>query len=141
LLQAQLADVGIRIDVREFDYNYIRDRTRAWDFELACRFYSWHDPPGIIPYLVHSELGNYTYSNPEVDSLLDKDRTTVLDPTERVKLYTEVQLMLLNDTPWIPLFININDTAVSKNVKGLVITPPFATLIINDVKIVKGGKD
>jgi peptide/nickel transport system substrate-binding protein len=141
LLQAKLANVGIDIDVKEYAYDYIRTKTREWDFELACRFYSWFDPAGILPYLLHSTIGNYTYSNPEVDSLMDEDRSTVLSSTERTELYTEIQNMLLEDAPWVSLFVDVSHTAVRKSVQGLIVMPPFGTLFIQDVKIVKGGED
>lgn len=137
LIQSQLAQIGIKVNIKEYTYDYIRDRTRNWDFELACRFYSWFDPAGILPYLLHSEMGNYTYSNPEVDELFELDRTTVLDPVERTNVYTKIQLILLNDTPWIPLFINKDYTAVRKTVEGLHVMPPFGTLYFNDVKVVQ----
>ena len=141
LLQAKLSSVGIDIDYKEFAYNYIRAKTRDWDFDLAGRFYSWFDPAGILPYLLHSEIGNYTYSNPEVDSLFDEDRSTALSPTERTALYTQIQNILLEDAPWVPLFIDVTYTGVRKNVEGLLVMPPFATLFIQDVKVkvVKGG--
>ncbi|MEM3622845.1 MAG: ABC transporter substrate-binding protein [Candidatus Bathyarchaeia archaeon] len=141
LLQAKLASIGIDVDYKEFAYSYIRSKTRDWDFDLAGRFYSWFDPAGILPYLLHSTMGNYTYSNPEVDSLFDEDRSTALNSTERTELYTEIQNILLKDAPWVPLYIDITYTAVRKNVEGLLVMPPFATLFIQDVKIkvVKGG--
>jgi hypothetical protein len=39
------------------------------------------------------------------------------------------------------LFIDITYTGVRKNVEGLLVMPPFATLFIQDVKVkvVKGG--
>ncbi|MEM3699691.1 MAG: ABC transporter substrate-binding protein [Candidatus Bathyarchaeia archaeon] len=141
LLQAQLAGVGIDVDYKEYAYSYIRTKVREWDFDLAGRAYSWHDPAGILPYLLHSTMGNYTYSNPEVDSLFEEDRSTALSPTERTALYTEIQNILLEDTPWLPLYVDINYTAVRKSVEGLKVMPPFGSLFIQDVKIkvVKGG--
>lgn len=141
LLQAKLASIGIEVDYKEFAYSYIRSKTRDWDFDLAGRFYSWFDPAGILPYLLHSTMGNYTYSNPEVDSLFDEDRSTALNSTERTELYTEIQNILLEDAPWVPLYIDITYTAVRKNVEGLLVMPPFATMFMQDVKIkvVKGG--
>ncbi|MEM0007867.1 MAG: hypothetical protein QXR89_06355 [Candidatus Bathyarchaeia archaeon] len=88
-----------------------------------------------MPYLLHSTIGNYTYSNPEVDSLFEQDRSTALSPTERIALYTRIQSILLEDAPWVPLYIDINYTAVRKNVEGLIVMPPFATLFIQDVRI------
>jgi peptide/nickel transport system substrate-binding protein len=138
LIQSQLAKVGIKVDVREFTYSYIRDQTRHWNFELAARYYSWHDPAGILPYLLHSTMANYTYSNPEVDKLLEEDFMGALDPAARIELYTKVQRMWLEDAPFVPLFVSKAYTAVRKNVQGLVIMPPFATLFLNDVKVTAG---
>jgi len=137
LIMSQLADIGIKVNVREFNYNYIRDRTRSWDFELAARFYSWHDPSGILPYIFHSVVANMTYSNPDVDKLFDEDLSTWMEPIERTKVYTEIQLMMLDDLPAIPLFINKDYTAIWKTVQDIHILPPFGTLYINDAKIVK----
>jgi peptide/nickel transport system substrate-binding protein len=135
LIQAKLASIGINVVYQEFSYDYIRTKTREWDFDLAGRFYSWFDPAGILPYLLHSTMGNYTYSNPEIDSLFEEDRSTALSPSERTALYTRVQNILLEDAPWVPLYIDITYTAVRKNVIGLIVMPPFATLFIQDVKI------
>jgi len=139
LLQAKFAAIGVKVNIKEFSYSYIRTRERAWDFDMACMFYSWHDPAGILPYLLHTSIANRTYSNLEVDKLFDKDWSTALDPVERTKLYTQIQLILLNDSPWIPLFTDKDYTAVSKNVKGLLVMPPYGTMYIQDTKVVKGG--
>jgi len=138
LIQSQLAKVGVKTDVREFTYSYIRDQSRNWDFDLAARFYSWHDPAGILPYLLHSTMANYTYSNPEADKLLEEDFMGALDPTARIELYTKLQRMWLEDAPFVPLFVSKVYTAVTKNVQGLVIMPPFATLFVNDAKVIAG---
>jgi len=137
LVMSQLADIGVKINVREFNYNYIRDRTRSWDFELAARFYSWHDPSGILPYIFHSVMGNMTYSNPDVDRLFDEDLSTWSETAERTKIYTEIQLMMLNDLPGIPLFVSKDYTAVWKTVQNLHVLPPFGAMYMNDARIVK----
>jgi len=136
LLQSQFAKVGIRVEIREFDYRYIRDQTRHWNFELAGRFYSWHDPAGILPYLLHSEYGNYTYSNPEVDKLLEEDFLGALDTPAKTELYMKLTKMWLDDAPWVPLFVNREYTAVRKDVQGLHVMPPFATLFIQDARVI-----
>ncbi|MEO3993113.1 MAG: ABC transporter substrate-binding protein [Desulfurococcaceae archaeon TW002] len=130
LIQAQLAKIGVSIEIKEYTYDYIRELTREWNFELALRRFSWADPD-ILIYLVHSKYGNYTYSNPEVDKLLELGRS-VADMTERTKVYSRAQEILLRDLPLIPLFVLKEYTAVSKNVKGLIVLPPYGALIIND---------
>ncbi|MEM0038599.1 MAG: ABC transporter substrate-binding protein [Zestosphaera sp.] len=133
LIQAQLAKVGIKVEIKEYTYDYIRELTREWSFELALRRFSWADPD-ILIYLVHSVYGNYTYSNPEVDRLLELGRS-VADMSKRSEVYARAQEILLKDLPLIPLFVLKEYTAVSKNVKGLHVIPPYGTMFINDVRI------
>jgi len=136
IIQAHLAKIGIAIEIKEYTYDYVRSLTREWNFELALRRFSWADPD-ILIYLVHSEYGNYTYSNPEVDKLLELGRG-VVDMIERTKVYSKVQEILLEDLPLIPLFVLKEYTAVNKNVKGLIVLPPYGDLIIHDAWIEKG---
>jgi len=136
IIQAHLAKIGIAIEIKEYTYDYVRALTREWNFELALRRFSWTDPD-ILIYLVHSEYGNYTYSNPEVDRLLELGRG-VVDMVERTKVYSEAQEILLRDLPLIPLFVLKEYTAVSENVKGLIVLPPYGDLIIHDAWIEKG---
>jgi len=140
LLQAQFAKVGVQVKIQQFTYSYIRDQTTRWNFQLAARFYVWHDPVGILPYLLDvNEGGNFTYTNPQVNKLLEEDMNGALPPANRTALYTQVQDMLLNDEPWIPLFVEKQYDAVRTNVQGLIIMPPYASpLILNDVKILAG---
>ncbi len=136
LIQDQLKQIGIKVNVREFEYSYVRQKTREWDFDLALRAWSWADPD-ILIYLVHGTIANYTYANPTVDQLLEEGRT-VMDPVERTKVYSRIQSILLEDLPMIPLFVNKEYTAVRKNVVGLIVLPPYGSIVINDVKIIIG---
>jgi peptide/nickel transport system substrate-binding protein len=43
------------------------------------------------------------YNNPELDRLLERGRAT-LDRTERQRIYREVQRLLAEDLPYIPLW-------------------------------------
>ena len=137
LIQSMLAQVGIKVELREFKSEYIGDRIEKWDFELALYTHSFHEPAGILPYIWHSELGNLTYSNPEVDKLLEEDMNKPHTPEERVKLYTKVQMHLLHDLPGIPLFVDISYIAVWNWVKNLYVIPPYGTLYLNDAEVVK----
>jgi peptide/nickel transport system substrate-binding protein len=134
LIKEQLRRVGIYVEIKEYTYDYVRQKTREWDFELALRRFSWPDPD-ILIYLVHSTIGNYTYSNPEVDRLLELGRN-VVDLTERTRVYSKAQEILLRDLPLIPLFVLKDYIAVNKNVEGLIVTP-FGDIIINDARVVK----
>jgi len=137
LIQSMLAQVGIKVELREFKGTYIGDRIDEWNFELALYHHSFHEPAGILPYVWHSELGNTTYSNPEVDKLLEEDMNKPHTPEQRVEIYTKIQEHLLHDLPGIPLFVDISYTAVWNWVKNLYVTPPYGTLYLNDAEVAR----
>jgi peptide/nickel transport system substrate-binding protein len=139
LLQAQFAKVGVQVKIQAYTSSYVTTQMDRWNFQMVEQYYVWHDPAGILPYLLHSKIGNLTYSNPEVDQLLEQDMGGALAPAARVALYDQVQHILLNDAAWIPLFVENHYDAVRKNVQGLIIMPPFGTeLVLSDVKIIAG---
>lgn len=72
---------------------------------------SWDRPTG----------GSYQacsfYKNTEVDSLLDSLRT-VTDPAENENLVKQIQTMISQDAPDMPLYVGPNITGFNKRVKG-----------------------
>ncbi|MEM4528329.1 MAG: ABC transporter substrate-binding protein [Desulfurococcaceae archaeon] len=134
LIQAQLKKIGIDVEIKEYTYDYVRTMTRNWEFEIAFRRFSWPDPD-ILIYLVHSTIGNYTYANPEVDELLELGRG-VVDVTERSRVYSKVQEILLDDLPLIPLFVLKDYLAVNKNVEGLIVLPN-GDFFLNDARVIQ----
>ncbi len=136
VLQAQLQSIGFKVKLKEMENAFIRKSIRDWDFQLALQRYVWADAD-ILIYLLHSKVANRTYTNPQVDQLLDKART-IMDPVERAKTYTQIQKLALEDLPMIPLFVTKSYTAVRKEVQGVIVLPPYSQVIINDAKMVKG---
>lgn len=137
VIQAQLEKVGIKVTLKEIENAFVRRAIRQWEFQLALQRYSWADGD-ILIYLLHSEIANRTYANPRVDELLEKART-IMDPEERARTYTEIQKMVLEELPMIPLFVTKSYTAVRAEVQGIIVLPPYGQILINDAKIVKRG--
>jgi len=107
VIQRQLSEVGIRV---EFRYNtdwpsFNRD---AYDGRLPIFRYGWvadvPEPENFLHRLFHSESrSNLTrYHNRVVDRLLDQARLEQ-DSLKRVSLYREVERLIMDDAPVIPL--------------------------------------
>ncbi|MEM4488356.1 MAG: ABC transporter substrate-binding protein [Desulfurococcaceae archaeon] len=135
LIQAQLKKIGIDVEIREFTFSYIRALSRNWDFEIAFHRMSWMDPD-ILIYRLHSKIGNFTYANPEVDRLLELGRV-ISDETERAKVYSKVQEIVLEDLPFLPIFVLKNYIGVNKNVEGLIVHPN-GNIFLNDARVKQG---
>ncbi len=59
------------------------------------------------------------YSNPAFDALCAKGDTMVGNDTERLKLYAQAEDMVLQDAPFIPIYIEKDAELISPRLKGL----------------------
>ncbi len=131
IIQSQLKKLGINLELREYEYSYIRKMTREGNFDMAMRAYWWNDAD-ILIYIFHSDAG-YPWSNPKVDKMLEEART-IPDFTERAKKYGEIQKAIANEMPVIPLFSEYQYVGVRKEVKG-VIMGIDGSIYLNDAEI------
>ena len=74
--------------------------------------------------LFHSESSNNhtNYSNPQVDALLEQARTET-DKALRFRLYQQVEQLIVDDAPWVPLWYGGERYLLVKpNVRGYELT-------------------
>ncbi len=132
-VRAQLREVGLNVELQTLEWpqyvpqvrrpkpeNDIQFAMLGWgvptmdaDYALFALFHSSEFPPGF---------NGAFYSNPEVDALLEKGRST-LDPEERRAAYAEAIRIIWEDAPWLFLYSEIQVTAVRKNVEGFIVHP------------------
>jgi peptide/nickel transport system substrate-binding protein len=126
VLQEQLRQIGI-----EAELNLVENATMNQEvyvdktYDIAVTGDSAYvDPNGVIRlYFKTGESSNFMdYSNPEVDKLIDQG-IAVTDQEERARIYQEIQRILLEDLPWINLFVANQYEAMKQNVKGYVHIP------------------
>ena len=129
VLQQQLADVGIALDIRTFEFaTFFSDVTRG-AFELySLRWIGGNEDPDIFEYAFHSDKfpphgANRTYyANPRVDALIDQARSE-LDQNTRKQLYWEIQRILAEDVPYINLWYFDNVVVHTRRVQNLTLNP------------------
>jgi ABC-type transport system substrate-binding protein len=126
LIASWQEELGAEISVEYLDpFDYTR-AARENPGHLAS--YGWcadyPDPQNFLDVLFHSqsEFNVSSYSNTEVDALLEEARTE-LDPTRRLSLYQEIEAMLLSDVAVIPLDHGVSDVLVNPRVQGYVLSP------------------
>ncbi len=96
------------------------------------------DPENVLDVLFHSTATNNigSYSNPQVDRLLEEARTEQ-DVPARLELYRRVERLLLEDAAAIPRWYDRTYALVKPYVKGYAINPQgIATLA--DVRLERG---
>lgn len=86
--------------------------TIAADPDLTNRFHS-----KSIPAKGGAGSNNSQYQNPKMDALLEKG-SKIYDVEERKKIYMEVQSIIREDMPMLPLFVNAQVRGQKSNLSG-----------------------
>ncbi len=113
IYQANLAEIGINININPMDFGTYLEAMDSGNYELAWmyRVPDYADPDGFYyPLMFSGNIGgggNWArYNNPEVDAEIQKARAST-DDAERVTLYHEIETHFVEDLPYIPLTHNI----------------------------------
>ena len=107
VLQMWEKNLDIRAEFQQTEFaTFLKDlnKRRFQMFNIGW-IADYPDPENFLDILFYSESSNNhtNYSNPEVDALLEKARVET-DETLRFSIYSEVEQMILDDAPWIPLW-------------------------------------
>ncbi len=123
-IQADLAQVGIRVEIIERDASSQREAARAGNADMAVLDW-WADYPdgdNFLYPLFHSASfgrgGNYAfYTDPITDSLILAARRTQ-DEAARTALYRRIDDRVYQAAPWLYLWFPVDLWAVSPTVTG-----------------------
>lgn len=127
-LKEQLAQVGIELEIRTYEWGTFFSDVKKGNFHLYSLAWVGINDPDIYYQLFHSASlppngdNRGHYRNPEVDKLLQQARTAVA-PGERKRLYSEVQKLLSDELPYIPLWWVKNVVVHKPTLKGFVPYP------------------
>ncbi len=121
-------ELGVDISIQQTDWpTFLSDITQA---ENPYQMYQlgwiadYPDPQNFLDLLFHtgSQQNHMGYSNPQVDALLD-EAGLEQDPQKREQLYRQVEQLIINDAPWVPLYFDFEQWLVKPYVKGFAIPP------------------
>jgi peptide/nickel transport system substrate-binding protein/oligopeptide transport system substrate-binding protein len=106
-LQANLADVGVTMNLRQRDWTAVRQAMQRGELDayLANWYADYPDAENFLYPLFYSQMagagGNAAfYSNATVDSLILTARRT-LDDDARIAMYERADSLIFADAPWI----------------------------------------
>src|SRR6266404_1868140 len=124
IVQAQLRELGVGVEIRTLEWAaLLKEHIKKRSFEAIVL--GWGigiDPDQYVVW--HSsqagpdQLNHISYSNPEVDRLLEAGRTTCVRE-ERVKYYHQLQQVLAEDLPLVFLYFSDALPVVSSRVYGI----------------------
>ncbi len=123
ILQQQLARVGIKVKLRSFDWATFYGDIKSGRFQMYSLSWVGIKNPDIFRYVFHSQsippkgANRGRYSNPQVDRLIDAVEASV-DIDHRTTLYRQIQQLLLQDLPYVPLWYEEHFIASNDNISG-----------------------
>lgn len=122
-IQAQLADVGVELDVQSFDWGTFFGDVKAGRFQVYGLTWVGIRIPDIFRYAFHSEslppsgANRGRYASEVVDALIERARgEQVL--VEQAGLYRQVQARLHADLPYLGLWYEDQIAALSTRLTG-----------------------
>ena len=132
VIAAQLADIGLEVEVRSFEFATFFADIKKGSYQLATiqttditdpDFYFTYFHSSRIPEPKNPDGGNRSrYKNARVDELTSAGRHE-LDQVKRKAMYSEVQRLVAGEVPIVALWHEDNVVLSNVDVQGYTITP------------------
>jgi len=140
IIQHQLAKVGVKVKIRTMEWQAFLNTivmprkfeavVLGWSLSLSPDAYSiWHSD-GIKK----DGFNLVSYKNKKVDELIKKAETTI-DKNLISKYYKELFKLIVEDYPYIFLYIPNSITAVNKSIKN--VSPSIIGIMHNEIDWIK----
>jgi len=128
IIQAQLKNVGIKLDIRGFDWGTLFADIRSGNFQIYSLEWVGVSEPDIYHYVFSSKslppdgANRGHYLNAELDRLIEAGRRT-MDLEARRAIYAEIQKIAARDLPYVSLWHPHNVVILKKGLTGFVPYP------------------
>ncbi len=128
-------NLGVSVEVSQEEFGlFLRDLDEG-NFQMFDLGWiaDYVDPQNFLDIKHHSQSDNNetSYSNPEVDALLEEARTE-RDEARRFELYQQAEEIIVRDAPWIPLYHGKRNALIKPYVDGYQLSP----FVIPDLRYV-----
>jgi peptide/nickel transport system substrate-binding protein len=123
VIQQQLADVGIELDLRSYDWGTFYGDIKSGRFQIFSLSWIGIKMPDIYRYAFHSQsippsgANRGRLQNVAIDTLITQaeEAATV---AEQAVFYRQLQSLLLQELPYVPLWYEDNVLVMQKRVTG-----------------------
>jgi peptide/nickel transport system substrate-binding protein len=137
-IQAQLADLNIKVEIESLELSVYVDRWLAGDFDAAVAQNGGRPDPYTMYARYWTKAGNLqkvsNFADDTLDSLMAQGRSET-DPKKRYDIFAEFQKTIVEDAPWIWLYHGYDYTAQQPYVKGFVPTPSDSLISLAQTKL------
>lgn len=137
-IQAQLAEIGITVEIESLELSVYVDRWLAGDFEAAVALNGGRPDPYTMYARYWQSTGNLNnvagYSDETLDELMASGRAET-DPEARYDIFANFQRHLAEQAPWTWLYVGYEYTAQQPYVTGFVPSPTDSLLSLAQVTL------
>lgn len=137
-IQAQLAEIGITVEIESLELSVYVDRWLAGDFDTAVALNGGRSDPYTMYARYWTKTGNLqkvaNYIDDTLDTLMNEGKAET-DPQKRFEIFANFQKHLVEVAPWIWLYNGYEYTAQQKYVEGFVPNPTDALTSFSQVKL------
>lgn len=137
-IQAQLAEIGITVEIESLELSVYVDRWLAGDFDAAVALNGGRPDPYTMYARYWTKSGNLqgvaNYIDDTLDGLMAQGKAET-DPAARLEIFTEFQKHLVEVAPWIWLYNGYEYTAQQPYVKGFIPTPTDSLVSFREVTL------
>jgi peptide/nickel transport system substrate-binding protein len=138
VLQAQLAEIGVKLEIEMMELNVYVDRWLAGDFDMAVAQNGGRPDPYPMYNRYFTKTGNLlkvsNYVDDTLDSLMQQGRTET-DPQKRKEIFQQFEAHLAEMAPWVWLSTGYAYTAQQKTVSGFVPNPTGTLFSLSAVTV------
>jgi peptide/nickel transport system substrate-binding protein len=146
VLQEQMRQVGIAVEIQSREWGTFFSDIRKGSFQLYGLTWVGIADPDIFHYAFHSSqappegANRGRYANPELDRLVTAGRRERSRPV-RTEIYRQVQAILSQDLPVVPLWVNRNILLRDRRLTGFLLTPDEDYGSVNEMRIGRRDRD
>ena len=134
-IQQDLRKVGVKVRIKLSNYKEIKTlagKRKKIGLSILGWLQDYADPANYLDVCFNGEkitesasLNRAFYSNPKVNALLNT-AAVEQNPTQRMKMYQQVEQMVVNDAPWVPLYHSERYIVTQPWVKGYKLHPAWS---------------
>jgi ABC-type transport system substrate-binding protein len=130
IMQAQLAKVGIKVEIVSYEWGTYLDKTGQGEHDSALLGWTGDngDPDNFLWVLLsipatEKPAGNIAFWQNEQFNALIKDAKETADVAKRTTLYQQAQVIFHDEAPWVPIAHSMVVEPMKKAVEGFVLYP------------------
>lgn len=142
-IQAQLAEIGITVEIESLELSVYVDRWLAGDFEAAVALNGGRPDPYTMYARYWPATGNLNkvagFTDPVLDDLFARGRAES-DPAARAEIFNEFERYITEQSPWIWLYVGFEYTAQQPWVEGFVPYPTDSLISLAKVTLADRGE-